>query len=474
MGAAMKYVSTRGAAPERGFEDVLLAGLASDGGLYVPDEWPSFSSGRIKSLAGLSYEEMALEVIEPFIGGEIERGELAEMISMAYRGFSHRAIAPMVQLDANDWLLELFHGPTLAFKDFAMQLLARLMDRALAARGRKATIVGATSGDTGGAAIEAFRGRDNIDIFILHPHNRVTAVQRRQMTTPTEENVHNIAIEGNFDDCQALLKSLFNDGELRDKLQLAGVNSINWARIVGQIPYYFFSAIALGGPEREVAFSVPSGNMGDIFAGFVARRMGLPISRLIIATNVNDILARALESGVYESGEAIATDSPSMDIQVSSNFERLLYELSNHDAGWIEEIMKEFSQSGKCRLRDDAWERFKSLFAAHRLDDEETEREIARVRAECGGYVIDPHSAVGVGVGRHARARGVIDADIPLVCLATAHPAKFPDAVRRAIGEEPAQPEQIIAQKELPERFDILPNDFDVLAEHIAGLSRVT
>ena len=469
----VEYVSTRGQAEAANFEQALLAGLARDGGLYLPEEWPQLSRDKIAGLAGLSYQQMALEIIEPFTGGEIPRQELAAMIDEAYASFSHRAIAPMVQLGTNDWLLELFHGPTLAFKDFAMQLLARLMDRALGKRGERATIVGATSGDTGGAAIEAFRGRDNIDIFILHPHKRVTKVQRRQMTTPVEKNVHNIALDGNFDDCQALLKELFNDHALRDRLHLAGVNSINWARIVGQIPYYFFAALALGAPRREIAFCVPSGNMGDIFAGFVARQMGLPIARLIIATNVNDILARTLKSGVYESHEAVPTDSPSMDIQVSSNFERLLYELSGHDDGWIRELMEEFAASRSARLRPDVHERFRALFAAHRLDDGQTGEVIARTYEQCGGYVADPHSAVGIGVAEHVRKQGIVDPAIPLISLATAHPAKFPAAVERALGFPPHQPQVIIDQKGLPERFEVLPNDYQAVASHISSLARI-
>ena len=469
----MKYQSTRGGAPIVGFEEALLAGLASDGGLYVPQSWPSMSREEIAALAGLPYGELAQKIITPFVGDDFTQKELQTMLAQAYGGFSHKAIAPLVQLDSHDFLLELFHGPTLAFKDFAMQLLARLMDKALERRGRRATIVGATSGDTGGAAIEAFRGRDNIDVFILHPHNKVTNVQRRQMTTPSEKNVHNIALRGNFDDCQHLLKALFNDHELRDGLQLAGVNSINWARIVGQIPYYFAAALALGAPHREVAFCVPSGNLGDIFAGFVAHRMGLPVNRLVIATNVNDILARTLETGRYESREAVATDSPSMDIQVSSNFERLLYELSGHDSGWLNSFMQEFTQNGVGELGTRVHEKFKQLFAAGRQNDEQTEAVIRQIKEECGGYVADPHTAVGLGVAQQMRETGKVSAAIPLVTLSTAHPAKFPKAVERATGEAVFQPASIIAQKELKERFTVLDNDFDQVAEHIKTHARV-
>ena len=469
---SVKYISTRGEAPVLDFENVLLTGLAGDGGLYLPQDWPGFDMDEIRDMRGLSYQQLAQRVITPFVEGSIAPDELEQMLADAYAGFSHPATAPLVQMDSNDWLLELFHGPTLAFKDFAMQLLARMMDKALANQGRRATIVGATSGDTGGAAIEAFRGRDNIDVFILHPHNRVSGVQRRQMTTPTEENIHNIALEGNFDDCQALLKSMFNDQGLRRDLQLAGVNSINWARIVGQIPYYFAAALALGGPEREIAFCVPSGNLGDIFAGYVARKIGLPVGRMVIATNVNDILARALHSGRYETGHAVATVSPSMDIQVSSNFERLLFELSGHDAAWLKARMEEFAKTGSTELGSQAHGRLQELFAAHTIDDEETEEVIRRVKRQCD-YVADPHTAVGLGAAAFARDSQIVPASTPLVTLSTAHPAKFPDAVERAIGEQPHQPECVVAQKDLPERFDVLPNDFAAVAAYVRQRAKV-
>ncbi len=328
----MRYVSTRGKAPELGFEDVLLTGLARDGGLYLPQDWPQFSQPEIARMAGRSYEAVALEVMRPFLDGEVSDHELSAIIAEAYGTFRHRTVAPLVQIGPSDWVLELFHGPTLAFKDVAMQVLARLMDRALQKRGQRATIVGATSGDTGGAAIEAFRGRASIDIFILYPHGRVSDVQRRQMTTAPDTNVHALAVDGTFDDCQNIVKALFNDLALRDRLGLAGVNSINWARLVSQIVYYFTSAVALGAPERNVSFTVPTGNFGDIFAGYAAVSMGLPIERLVVATNVNDILVRTLETGLYEPRGVVATHSPSMDIQISSNFERLLFELADRDS----------------------------------------------------------------------------------------------------------------------------------------------
>lgn len=335
----MRYVSTRGSAPSLGFEDVMLAGLASDGGLYVPETWPQLTPPEIAALSGLSYAESASRVMMPFVGSDLSEDEFAEMIEAAYATFSHPAVAPLVELAPNRWLLELFHGPTLAFKDVAMQLLARLMDCALSKRGARATIVGATSGDTGGAAIEAFAGRDAIEIFILHPHGRVSDVQRRQMTTCGADNVHNIAIEGTFDDCQALLKALFNDLERRERLALAGVNSINWARIMAQTVYYFTSAVALGAPDRAISFCVPTGNFGDVFAGYAASRMGLPVGRLVIATNTNDILARTLQTGRYEPDKVVATSSPSMDIQVSSNFERLIFETAGRDGNRVCALM---------------------------------------------------------------------------------------------------------------------------------------
>ena len=349
----IRYVSTRGTAPVLGFEDVMLTGLARDGGLYVPEAWPRLAPSQIAELSGLSYADVATRVMAPFVGPDIPEDEFHEIVTDAYATFSHSAVAPLVELAPNQWLLELFHGPTLAFKDIAMQLLARLMDRALTRRGAVATIVGATSGDTGGAAIEAFAGREAIEIFILHPYGRVSDVQRRQMTTSQASNVHNIAIEGTFDDCQALVKAMFNDLERRDRLALAGVNSINWARIMAQCVYYFTSAVALGGPERSISFCVPTGNFGDIFAGYVASRMGLPVERLVIATNTNDILARTLKTGRYEPKGVVATSSPSMDIQVSSNFERLIFEAAGRDADRVCGLMNGLAQDGGFARSDD-------------------------------------------------------------------------------------------------------------------------
>ena len=459
----MRYVSTRGEAPELGFEDVLLTGLARDGGLYLPDHWPQLSSKQIKSLAGRPYEAAALEVIRPFVGGEIGDDELASVISEAYATFRHRTVAPLVQIGPADWILELFHGPTLAFKDVAMQVLARLMDRALLRRGERATIVGATSGDTGGAAVEAFRGRRSIDIFILYPNGRVSEVQRRQMTTPPDSNVYALAIDGTFDDCQNIVKALFNDLGYRDELRLAGVNSINWARLVAQIVYYFTSAVALGAPERKVSFTVPTGNFGDIFAGYAARSMGLPIDRLVLATNINDILVRALETSVYEPRGVVATQSPSMDIQISSNFERLLFELSDRDAVRLRAKMTTLQTEGRFALTQGEIGQMRQVFDAARTTEEQTLAEIKRLEADTG-YVADPHTAVGTAAARVVPRKP----DVPMITLATAHPAKFPDAITRAIGKPPMVPASVARQAALPERINPLPADSAKIAEFIA------
>jgi threonine synthase len=463
----VRYVSTRGNAPELGFEDVLLTGLARDGGLYVPREWPSLASGDIARMAGAPYEDVALTVMRPFVGDDIGDAELWALLADAYAGFRHRAIAPLVQIGPSEWLLELFHGPTLAFKDVAMQVLARLMDRTLARRGTRATIVGATSGDTGGAAIDAFRGREAIDIFILYPHGRVSDVQRRQMTTPPDANVHALAIDGTFDDCQALVKGLFNDHATRDRLHLAGVNSINWARIMAQIVYYFTAAVALGAPGRRVSFSVPTGNFGDIFAGYAARAMGLPVERLVIATNVNDILARTLETGVYQPKGVVATHSPSMDIQISSNFERLLFDLAGREASRVTALMRELGGGAAMRLSETETTRLRDLFDAARTDEAATLAEIRRLWSETG-YLCDPHTAVGTAAARTV-AR---DPAVPVVTLATAHPAKFPAAIAAAIGEAPPAPEIVRRQQLLPERIARLPNDLGAVTAFVSARSR--
>ncbi len=468
----MKYVSTRGDAPVLGFNDVLLAGLARDGGLYVPESWPQLSIETIQGFAKMPYADVAFEVMWPFVREDLDEVSFREMLKQAYDSFDHHAVAPLVQLDHNDWLVELFHGPTLAFKDVAMQILSRLMDNALAKENRRATIVGATSGDTGGAAIEAFRGRDAIDIFILHPHGRVSDVQRKQMTTPTESNVFNIAIEGTFDDCQALVKGLFNDLDFRDEIKLAGVNSINWARILAQVVYYFTASAALGVTmDRKMAFSVPTGNFGDIFAGFVAHKMGLPIERLVIATNVNDILARTLHEGTYQPQGVVATASPSMDIQVSSNFERLLFELSGRDAGRVKQLMADFADKGSFSLSATELEPMRAFFSAYKIDEQATEQTIRNLY-KSNGYVADPHSAVGIGAAIRLRVDRKIADDVPLLTLATAHPAKFPDAVKKAIGQDPGIPEKIRHQQDMEERFVVLANDLGKLSDYVRTHSR--
>ncbi len=463
----MKYVSTRGVAPELEFEDALLAGLARDGGLYVPVEWPQLSERKIRALAGLPYEEVAFRIMRPFIGDAIGDDDLQRMIGEAYASFRHKAIVPLRQLGSNDWLLELFHGPTLAFKDVAMQILARLFDHVLAAKGRRVTVVGATSGDTGSAAIEAFKGRDTTDIFILHPKGRVSEVQRRQMTTVLDANVHNIAIEGSFDDCQALVKAMFNDHGFRDEVSLAGVNSINWGRVMAQIVYFFTSAVALGAPARQVAFSVPTGNFGDIFAGYAAARMGLPIAKLIVATNVNDILARTLETGRYEVGKVVPTISPSMDIQVSSNFERLLYDAYGRDGATVTRLMQSLSQSGAFTIDPVRLEAIQGQFGAVRVDEKETAATIARMLAETG-EIVDPHSAVGIAAA--ARLRG--DTSVPMISLATAHPAKFPDAVKAATGIHPELPPAMADLFTREERLEALPNDLGAVEAFIRERAR--
>ena len=457
----MKYISTRGQAPALGFTDVLLAGLAPDGGLYVPDTWPRLTDEKLMELRGKSYAETAFAVIKPFVGGEIEDVKLRRMIDEAYATFAHKAVVPLKQLDANHWLLELFHGPTLAFKDIAMQLLARLMDQALQRANRRATIVGATSGDTGGAATDAFSASTRTDVFILHPHGLVSDVQRRQMTTVDKPNIHNIALEGNFDDCQAHVKSMFADEGFRETVLLSGVNSINWARIMAQAVYYFTSALALGGLDRKISFCVPTGNFGDIFAGQVARHMGLPIADLVVATNINDILHRSLQTGRYEVLGVEATQSPSMDIQVSSNFERLLFEACGNNAAHISTLMAGLKQSGSFSLSDHMRSYISAGFNSGRSDEAETANIIRTTLAETG-ELLDPHTAVGYGV-----ARAIAVDDVPMVTLATAHPAKFPDAVEAASGVRPALPVRMGDLMQRHERFRVLKNDLSAVKQFI-------
>jgi len=462
----MQYLSTRGGDAGRAFEDVLLAGLAPDGGLYVPREWPRLDAGDWRALRNRPWEEVALAVMRPYVGGFLDDGALRAVIDEAAAEFGHPAVTPLKQLDDNLWILELFHGPTLAFKDVAMQMLSRLMDIALERRDERVTIIGATSGDTGSAAIEAFRHSRRATIFILHPHERVSAVQRRQMTTVDAPNVHNIAIEGDFDDCQALVKAMFNDRPFRERMRLAGVNSINWGRILAQIVYYATSALALGAPDRAVSFTVPTGNFGDILAGYAARNMGLPVERLVIATNVNDILYRTLTTGRYEVTGVRATTSPSMDIQVSSNFERLLFDALERDAEALRGLMDRLSQSGAFDIPPAALERIRALFDAGRTDEDEVLAEIRRTFRETG-ELVDPHTAVGLHV-----ARGRAAPDAAMVSLSTAHPAKFPDAVERATGHRPDLPERLAHIMEAEERFSVLPASLDAVEEFITARAK--
>jgi threonine synthase len=463
----VRYISTRGEAPPLGFVEATLAGLARDGGLYVPAAWPQLDTDTIARFAGRPYAEVAVEVIRPFVGDAIAEHDLARMTREAYGQFRHPAVAPLIQFGVSDFILELFHGPTLAFKDLAMQLLGRLMDQMLTSRGERTTIVVATSGDTGGAAIEAFRGRARADLFVLFPQGRISDVQRRMMTTAEDDNVHALAIEGTFDDCQAIVKSMFNHHAFRDQARLSGVNSINWARIVAQVVYYFTAAVALGAPRRKVAFTVPTGNFGDVYAGYVALRMGLPIDRLVIATNVNDILARTLATGTYDLRGVVATSSPSMDIQVASNFERLLFDAYGRDGAPVRQLMASLDQARQFALSERALSGIRAVFSADRADEEETAATIRTVLRETGHF-IDPHTAVGVAVAE----KDTRDPSIPMVVLGTAHPAKFPNAVEAACGVRPALPQWLAELDQRPERVTILPVDPIAVERHILSVSR--
>jgi threonine synthase len=463
----MRYVSTRGEAPSLDFVEVMLAGLARDGGLYVPETWPSLSRATIEGFAGKPYAEVAVEVIRPFVGDGISEADLARMAREAYGTFRHPAVAPLTQLNPSLFLLELFHGPTLAFKDLAMQLLARLMDHVLQQRGERTTIVVATSGDTGGAAIEAFRGRAQVDVVVLFPQGRISDVQRRMMTTVRDANVHAVAIDGTFDDCQALVKAMFNHHAFRDRVRLSGVNSINWARIVAQVVYYFTSAVAAGAPARAVDFIVPTGNFGDIFAGYVAKRMGLPVRTLRIAANVNDILARTLKTGIYEVREVHATASPSMDIQISSNFERLLFEAGKRDAAGVRRLMESLKQSGRFVLPDATLAAIREEFDAGRADETETAAAIRAAWREAG-ELVDPHTAVALAVAD----RDTTDTTVPNIVLSTAHPAKFPDAVEAACGQRPQLPAWLDGLMTRSEHMKVVKNDQAEVERFVLSVSR--
>jgi threonine synthase len=458
----MRYISTRGTAPVLTFEEAMLTGLARDGGLYVPETIPTLSYDQIAAMAGQSYEDVAYTVMRPFVGETFTDDEFRAIIARAYAAFGHTARAPLVQLAPNHFLLELFHGPTLAFKDFAMQLIGQMFQTALGRKGDRVTIVGATSGDTGSAAIEAFRGLDNVDVFILYPHGRVSDVQRRQMTTPDEANVRAIAVDGDFDDCQARLKDMFNDFEFRDGVKLAGVNSINWGRVLAQVVYYFTSAVSLGAPEHRVSFTVPTGNFGDIFAGYIARQMGLPIDQLVVATNQNDILDRCLKGQGYHKGSVHPSISPSMDIQVSSNFERALFDAYGRDGNAVAQLMEELGKGG-FDVSQGAMQALQDIYSSGRASEQETSATIAD-RLLTTGELLCPHSAVGVKVADEQR-----DPATPMITLATAHPAKFPDAVEAATGIRPPLPARMSDLFERPERFTRVANDLGALKDFIKG-----
>jgi len=461
------YISTRGEAPRLPFDDVLLSGLARDGGLYLPDHWPRFDAATLRSFAGKPYAEVAAEVLRPFLPDSVAADVIDRLTERAYARFGHAATCPLVQLDPGTWVQELFHGPTLAFKDLALQLLGELFEHVLAARGERITIIGATSGDTGSAAIEACRGRERIDIVMLHPAGRVSEVQRRQMTTVDAANVHNVALDGTFDDCQAAVKALFADTELREDCGLAAVNSINVARILAQAVYYITAGVALGAPDRPVAFSVPTGNFGNVYAGYMAAQMGLPVERLIVGSNSNDILTRFLDEGAMDARGVVATRSPSMDIQVSSNFERLLFDLLDRDGPAVKTRMARFRETGSLDVPATAWRAARDIFAGARCDDDATLAEIARVHREAG-MLVDPHTAIGIAAARDRRP----DDSTPVVSLATAHPAKFPDAVEQATGERPALPDRLAGLYDWPEHASELPNDLDTLRAFVRARSR--
>ncbi len=459
----MQYVSTRGQAPARDFAGVLLAGLAEDGGLFMPAEWPHWSAPDLRAMRGLPYPELAARVIAPFVGDTVPFAVLQTMANDAYAGFAHPAVAPLIQLDSGLWSMELFHGPTLAFKDFAMQMLGRLFAYVLARDGRRVTIVGATSGDTGSAAIEACAGRPNIDVVILHPAGRTSEVQRRQMTTVHADNIANIAVDGTFDDCQDLVKAMFADAPFRDALHLSAVNSINWGRIAAQIPYYVAASLALGGPDQEVAFSVPTGNFGNVLAAWAARRMGLPVARLVVASNRNDILTRFLDHNDMSIQGVEPSLSPSMDIQVSSNFERLLFELLDRDPAATATTMQQFRTIGRMHVPEPVWHRARGLMHGFRLDDAGTTAEIQRLYAN--GYLADPHTAIGVAGGRAHKC------PTPMVCMATAHPAKFPDAMQHATGTRPPLPPHLADLYQRDERFTHAPCDLVTIQAQVRAFS---
>ena len=458
----MRYISTRGAAPEISFDDVLLTGLARDGGLYVPATWPRYTKSELRSLRGLSYQEIAVRIMLPFIGDSISESDFANIVTETYRGFDHPAIAPLIEIGSDQWVCELFHGPTLAFKDYPLQLVGQLFDHVLKRQGRRVTIVGATSGDTGSAAMEAGRGVEGMEVFFFYPDHRVSEVQRRQMTTLNAPNAHAIALEGTFDDCQDMVKELFADLPFRDRHSLSAMNSINWARIMAQTVYYFTTALALGAPDRRVAFAVPTGNFGNIYAAYAARKMGLPIEKLIIGSNANDILTRYMDTGEMSMAPVVPTLSPSMDIQISSNFERLLFDHYRGSGESVAKAMTKFRSQSHVSFGKGRWQSMAKLFEAYRVGDNATKDVIATIYAE-SGTTLDPHTAIGVAAGRQAD----LEQDTALICMATAHPAKFPDAVEAATGNRPQLPPRLHDLMSREERTVRLANDTKVVKSYI-------
>ena len=460
----MHYVSTRGRAPVLPFDDVLLTGLARDGGLYLPENWPSFSKLELRDMGKLSYTDLAVRVITPYLGDTISEDDFATMVEDTYRGFGHPTVAPLKQLGFNEWILELFHGPTLAFKDYPLQLVGRLFDHFLKKKGQKVTIVGATSGDTGSAAIESCRDKNTIEIFMLHPAGRVSEVQRRQMTTAAATNVHNVAIEGTFDDCQSLVKALFADNSFRERHNLSAVNSINWARIMAQTVYYFWSALALGAPGRRVMFSVPTGNFGNVFSGYASRRMGLPVEKFVVGSNANDILTRFFETGQMSTSEVVSTLSPSMDIQISSNFERLLFDYYKQNGSGVAKVMERFRQNGAVSFGKGRWHTICRLFEGYCIGDNITKKAIGEVYQETG-VLVDPHTVIGIMAGRRALA----ERNCPVISLATADPAKFPEVVEAATGIRPKLPPHLQDLFQRKEHYSTLPHNFESVREFISG-----
>ena len=454
----MKYISTRGCATQLAFDEVLLAGLADDGGLYVPSHWPQFSFQELASMAEDPYAEVAYRIIRPFTHGTIEDDILKSIIIETYASFDHDLVAPLIKIGPNEWLLELFHGPTFAFKDFALQVIGRMFDHVLSVNEKRVTIVGATSGDTGSAAIEACRDRPTLDVFILFPEGKISGVQQRQMTTVASKNVHAVAIEGTFDDCQDLVKGMFNDKEFRDANSLSAVNSINWARVMVQIVYYFYAGLRLGAPQEKVSFSVPTGNFGNVLAGWAAWKCGLPVERIVVGTNSNDIMYRFFNTGQMKIEGVTSTLSPSMDIQVSSNFERFLFHVLGNDGAKVDNWVTRFRETGTASVPDLSLFTTQEKFCAARLNDNDTKRVIKDFFAATGEF-LDPHSAIGVGAARQHRG----DTSIPMVSLATAHPAKFPDAVEASTGVRPDPPDRLADLFLKEEKFVRLPNNIEAI-----------